>query len=70
MHPSLEPNSETQFPFEVPTGKCIPVWSHIPGHSFRLKLKRKVHPILSIDSGTQFPLETQPESASHSEVEK
>lgn len=41
------------------TGNGIPFWSRIPGHAFRLRFYRKACPILGVDSGTQFPLQTK-----------
>ena len=37
MGPTLELNSGTQFPAEVPLGKLIPVWRLNLGCSFRLR---------------------------------
>ena len=49
----------THFPVEAPTGKCVPLWSRIPGCAFRQRLYRKAHPILSAYSGTQLPLQAK-----------
>lgn len=35
--PTLSAHSGVQFPPETPPGKRIPVWSQIPGRSFRLR---------------------------------
>lgn len=42
-HPTLKQNFGTQFPFEAPTGKRVPLWSRIPGRSFRSKQKAPAH---------------------------
>lgn len=38
-------------------GKHVPFWGAIPGWTFRQQPIRKMHPILSVDSGMQLPLE-------------
>ena len=48
----------------APTGNCIPLSSRKPGCIFRLKLNWKIHPRMSPQNGTHFPVEAQRESAS------
>lgn len=49
-HPTLEPNSGTQFPVEGCSGKCVPFQARIPGCTFRLKLQ----PESASHSGAEF----------------
>lgn len=37
MHPILSSDSGTQFPLEGRSGKYVPLWGSILGHSFRLR---------------------------------
>lgn len=46
-----------QFPLGTRLGKCVPLFSWIPGCIFRLRLVGKVHPISRPNYGTQFPVE-------------
>ena len=45
-----------QFPLGTRLGKCVPLFSWIPGCIFRLRLVGKVRPTLGADSGTWFPV--------------
>ena len=54
-----------QFPLGTRLGKCVPLFSWIPGCIFRLRLVGKVRPTLGADSGTWFPVGSHWESSSH-----
>ena len=54
-----------QFPLGSRLGKCVPLFSWIPGCIFRLRLVGKVRPTLGADSGTWFPVGSHWESSSH-----
>ena len=45
-----------QFPLGTRLGKCVPLFSWIPGCIFRLRLVGKVRPTLGANNGTQFPV--------------
>lgn len=49
-----------QFPLGSRLGKCVPLFSWIPGCIFRLRLVGKVRPGLGANCGMQFPLAESP----------
>lgn len=57
--PTLRPDSGTPVSQTGSTGKCVPLWSRIPGRGFRSEPKGKLCPILSANSGMQFPLQAK-----------
>ena len=55
-----------QFPLGTRLGKCVPLFSWIPGCIFRLRLVGKVRPGLGAQTGMDFPDEGLTENVSRS----
>ena len=66
VYPGILVWNGMQFPLGTRLGKCVPLFSWIPGCIFRLRLVGKVRPGLGAQTGMDFPDEGLTENVSRS----